>query len=207
MPRKNTIFRFYPVLPLALVFFLFCTQVSANHQANEPIDGTVNSFRWLKSPLTLNDVPIHSDEGKQVTLSEFKGRIILLNLWASWCSPCVRELPALDRLQQRHGGEDFVVVAVSLDSDPDLARKMFIDRLAIENLKLYIEPAEQISRFFPVNVLPASFIIDRKGQAIGLLRGYVDWDDPQADTLIKRLVAGIAVTTFNSEKAQHYPIQ
>jgi len=130
-----------------------------------------------------------------------------LNLWASWCAPCVRELPALDRLQKRLGSEEFVVVAVSLDSDTDLARKLFIDQLAIEHLKLYIEPAEQISRFFPVDVLPASFIIDRKGQAIGLLRSYVDWDDPQADTLFKRLVAGVTATTLSSEKAQRNQVQ
>lgn len=200
-------YRFYSTLPLILLFFLIYTQVLANHEANEPTDGTVNSFRWLKNPLALGNVPIHSDEGEQLTLSQFEGKIVLLNLWASWCSPCVRELPALDRMQQRLGDEDFVVVAVSLDSDHDLARKLFIDRLAIEHLKLYLEPVEQISRFFPVDVLPASFIIDRKGQAMGLLRSYVDWDDPQADTLINRLVAGVSATTLSSERAQRNQVQ
>ena len=195
-------YRFYPLLPLILALCLSSTQVLAKHEANEPTDGTVNSFRWLENPLTLDQVPIHSEEGVQVTLSQFKGKIVLLNLWASWCLPCVRELPALDRLQKRLGGEDFVVVAVSLDSDPDLARKLFIDQLSIENLKLYIEPAEQIGRFFPVDVLPASFFIDRKGQAIGLLRSYADWDDAHVDTLINRLVAGVATTTLRAEKAQ-----
>lgn len=195
-------YRFYPLLPLILALCLSSTQVLAKHEANEPTDGTVNSFRWLENPLTLDQVPIHSEEGVQVTLSQFKGKIVLLNLWASWCLPCVRELPALDRLQKRLGGEDFVVVAVSLDSDPDLARKLFIDQLSIEHLKLYIEPAEQIGRFFPVDVLPASFFIDRKGQAIGLLRSYADWDDAHADTLINRLVAGVATTTLRAEKAQ-----
>jgi thiol-disulfide isomerase/thioredoxin len=195
-------YRFYPLLPLILALCLSSTQVLAKHEANEPTDGTVNSFRWLENPLTLDQVPIHSEEGVQVTLSQFKGKIVLLNLWASWCLPCVRELPALDRLQKRLGGEDFVVVAVSLDSDPDLARKLFIDQLSIEHLKLYIEPAEQIGRFFPVDVLPASFFIDRKGQAIGLLRSYVEWDDAHADTLINRLVAGVATTTLRAEKAQ-----
>ena len=192
-------YRYYTILSLTLMSLLICTEVSAKHEANEPTDGTVNSFRWLKTPLSLSDVPIHSDEGKRITLSEFDGKIVLLNLWASWCAPCVRELPALDRIQQRHSGDDFVVVAVSLDSDPLLARKLFIDRLAIEQLKLYIEPAEQLGRFFPIDVLPASFIIDRQGQAMGLLRSYVDWDDPQADTLIKRLIAGVKVTTLISE--------
>jgi len=205
--RKNMTYRFYPFLPLILVFFLSCTQVLAKHEANEPTDGTVNSFRWLQSPLSLSDVQIHNKEGERTVLSQFKGKIVLLNLWASWCSPCVRELPALDRLQQRLDGEDFIVVAVSIDSDPDLARKLFIDQLSIENLKFYIEPAEEIGRFFPVDVLPASFIIDRKGRAMGLLRSYVDWDDPQADTLINRLLAGVSATTLSSEKEQRNQAQ
>lgn len=200
-------YRFYSTLPLILLFSLIYSQVSANHEANEPTDGTVNSFSWLKDPLALGNVSIHSDEGEQLTLSQFEGKIVLLNLWASWCSPCVRELPALDRMQQRLGDEDFVVVAVSLDSDHDLARKLFINRLAIEHLKLYLEPVEQISRYFPVDVLPASFIIDRKGQAVGLLRSYVDWDDPQADILINRLIAGVSATTLSSEKAQRNQLQ
>ncbi len=195
-------FKLNPVLLLILVFFLFCTQAMATHEANEPTDGTVNSFRWLESPLLLGDVPIHNEAGKQISLSQFHGKIVLLNLWASWCPPCVRELPALDRLQQRLGVENFAVVAVSLDKNPEFARKMFIERLSIRNLDFYIEPVEQIGRIFPVDVLPANFFIDRKGQVVGILRSFVDWGDHQADTLIKRLIAGEAVTALRAGKVQ-----
>lgn len=175
---------------LLLIIALFCTTAIASHEATEPSDGTVNSFRWLKDPLALDAVSIHNKDGKEINLSEFDGKIVLLNLWASWCPPCIRELPALDRLQQRLGDEEFVVVAVSLDKDPQVAREMFFERLSIENLALYIEPVEKIGQFFPVDVLPANFIIDKKGQAIGMLRSYADWDDPQADALFKRLISG-----------------
>jgi len=197
----------FPALSLILVFFLFPSQPMAGHGASEPSDGTVKSFRWLKSPLPVGNIPIHSEAGERILLSQFKGKIVLLNLWASWCPPCIRELPALDRIQNRLGGEDFVVVAVSLDSDPKLARQMFVDRLSIEHLNLYIEPAEQLGRFFPVDVLPISFIIDREGQAMGLMRSYADWDSPEANTLIKRLVAGVTGTTLKEEKAQRDQVQ
>lgn len=179
-----------PGLPLLLALFLFCTQAIASHEATEPSDGTVKSFRWLQDPLPLDAVSIHNIEGKEINLSEFAGKIVLLNLWASWCPPCIKELPALDRLQQRLGDDEFVIVAVSLDKDPQVARQMFNERLSIEHLDLYIEPVEQIGRFFPVDVLPANFIIDKKGRAIGMLRSYADWDAPEADALFRRLIAG-----------------
>ena len=200
-------YRDYLTPPLVLVFFLFCTQVFATHNPSEAYDGTVNSFRWLKSPLNVNDVPIHNEEEKRIILSRFEGKIVLLNLWASWCSPCIRELPALDRLQNRLGSDDFVVVAVSLDEALDPAKELFFDKLSIEHLKLYIEPAEQLGQVFPVDVLPASFIINRKGQAVGLLRSYVDWDDPRTDTLIKRLISGVSITTLSAEKAKRHQAQ
>ncbi len=173
-----------------LLVFLFCTATLASHEASEPSDGTVKSFRWLQKPVPLEALSIHNNDGKEIYLSDFQGKIVLLNLWASWCPPCIRELPALDRLQKRLGDKDFAVVAVSLDKDPQAAREMFLEKLSIENLELYIEPVEQIGRFFPVDVLPANFIIDKEGQAIGMLRSYADWDAPEADALFKRLISG-----------------
>jgi thiol-disulfide isomerase/thioredoxin len=180
--------KFNPCLPL-LILLLFCTQAIASHEATEPSDGTVNSFRWLQKPIPLETVSIHNNAGQEISLSEFEGKIVLLNLWASWCPPCIRELPALDRLQQRLGDAEFVIVAVSLDKDPQVAREMFLEKLSITNLELYIEPAEQIGRFFPVDVLPANFIIDKNSQAIGMLRSYADWDAPEADALFNRLIS------------------
>ncbi len=181
--------KFQPGL-LLLMLALFFGQAIASHEANEPSDGTVNSFRWLQKPIPLQAVSIHDQDGKAINLSAFEGKIVLLNLWASWCPPGIRELPALDRLQQRLGDEDFVVVAVSLDKDPQVARQMFLERLSLEHLDLYIEPVEQIGRYFPVDVLPANFIIDKNAQAIGMLRSYADWDAPEADALFKRLISG-----------------
>lgn len=196
--------RFFSTLPLMLMFVFACTRVMASHEASEPSDGSVDSFRWLETPLPVAASAFHDGQGKQISLSQFEGKIVLLNIWASWCQPCVIELPALDRLQQRLGSDDFVVVAVSIDSDAEEARKMFVDRLSMKHLQLYIEPAEQVGKYFPVDVLPASFFIDRQGRAMGLLRSYVEWDDPLADKLIERLVAGVEASTLRMEKKQRY---
>ncbi len=179
---------FCSLLALSLVFCI--GEARASHEANEPSDGTVNSFRWLKEPVVLPETSIQQAPGERVSLSSFKGRVVLLNLWATWCPPCVHELPALDRLQQRHGGEDFVVVAVSVDQDPELARNLFKDRLALSHLEFYVEPPANMAKIFPLDVLPSNFILDREGRVIGVLRSYVDWDSPVADVFVERLTAG-----------------
>jgi thiol-disulfide isomerase/thioredoxin len=115
---------------------------------------------------------------------------VLLNFWAAWCPPCVRELPALDRLQRRLGGEQFSVVAISLDQSPQVAHRMFADRLALQHLDFLTEPAERMGKYLPVDVLPTNFIIDRDGRVIGVLRSFVDWDSPAADHFVEHLLDG-----------------
>lgn len=190
-------------LSLLLALLLTSTYAIANHQEKEPTDGTVKSFRWLKQSIPLSNLSIHDWNGKQIALSEFKNKIVLLNIWASWCEPCLRELPALDRLQNRLGDDDFIVLTVSVDTEPKLARQIFNEKLAIQKLDLYIEPAQQLGKFFPVDVLPSNFFIDRNGQALGMLRSFVNWDDPDAAKLIKRLIEGVSINTLREERAKH----
>ena len=178
------------LLTLALASVLCFAPARASHEATEPSDGTVNSFRWLKNPVPLPDFSIQRWPEERVGLSSFRGQIVLLNLWATWCPPCVYELPALDRLQQRLGGDEFAVVAVSVDRDPAQARKLFVDRLALGNLTFFAEAPEKIAQTFPMDVLPSNFIIDREGRVIGMLRSYVDWDSPVADKFVERLLDG-----------------
>ena len=178
-------------IPCLLLAWFFCTTPAlASHEASEPSDGTVNSFRWLATPAALPEISVEHWPGKRVSLSRYKGKVVLLNLWASWCPPCIRELPALDGLQQRLGGKDFAVVAISVDRSPEPARRMFVDQLALEHLDFLIEPPEKLGYYFPVDVLPSNFIIDREGRVVGLLRSFVEWDSPLADEFVARLIDG-----------------
>ena len=186
---------------------LFSTDALATKNITEKYDGTVNSFRWLKRPIAVNHVQFRNAQEKQVGLSQFKGKIVLLNLWATWCPPCIKELPALDRLQQRLSKDSFDIVAVSLDDDIKLAGEMFFDTLSIKSMALYTESAEKLGRDFPVDVVPVSFLIDREGQAMGVLRGYVDWDSVETDVIIKRLIAGVTTAPLRAESAQQIQAQ
>lgn len=194
-------YRIYPSLMLLLMMSIFSAEALATHETNEKHDGSINSFRWLKSPLMVKQAEFRNAQDEQIKLSQFNGKFVLLNLWATWCPPCIKELPALDSVQQRLGGDDFVIVAVSMDDDIKQAKEMF-DSLSIQSIALHIESVEKLGRNFPVDVVPASFLIDREGQAIGVLRSYVDWDNAETDALINRLIAGVSTATLRAEKLQ-----
>ena len=173
----------------ALALLLGAQAVSAYHEKSEPSDGTVRSFKTLAQPRAApGRLSFVDPQGRQTPLGEFRGKVVLLNLWATWCPPCVRELPALDRLQARLGGEDFAVVAVSLDEGGTAQAAPFFERLGIEHLALYADPNASLKQFFPIDVLPANFILDRQGRVTHFLRSYVDWDGPDVDRLFDDLV-------------------
>ncbi|HEY5789690.1 MAG TPA: TlpA disulfide reductase family protein [Gammaproteobacteria bacterium] len=160
----------------------------AYHEAEEPSDGTIASFKPLPAPLPLPaELEVVDAAGQRVPLAAFRGRVLLLNLWATWCPPCVRELPALDRLQGRLGGDGFVVLAVSLDAGGTAEAAPFYARLGIRHLGLYADPARALGTVLPDDVLPASFFVDRDGNVVSFLRSYVDWDDPRVDAHVGEL--------------------
>jgi thiol-disulfide isomerase/thioredoxin len=189
----------YISLYLAIAFSLMSTSLFATHDTNEKYDGTIHSFRWLKQPIDVSSVTVRKEPGEQVQLAQFKGKIVMLNLWASWCAPCIQEIPALDRLQKSHGGDDFTIVPVTIDVEPATAKEVFT-QLKVEALPFYKETADAMAKFFPVDVLPTNIIIGRDGKAIGLLRSTLNWDDDEAKQLISRLIEGVNVETLRSEK-------
>ena len=106
-------------------------------------------------------------DGKPVTLQDFAGQVVLLNFWATWCAPCVREMPSLDRLQAKLGGEGLAVVTVSRDRGGANVVMPFYERLELTNLGVYLDPKGAFSRAFKVRGLPTTILIDREGRVVG----------------------------------------
>lgn len=161
----------------------------AAHGAAEPSDGSVGSFRTLDPPREPPVFEFLDARGQTLTLADFRGKTLLLNLWATWCAPCIREMPALDRLQAKIGKDDFVVLAISLDRQGRPVVEAFYRRLGLRSLGTYLDPGLAIEAAFPIDVLPANFLIDRGGRVTGYVRSYVDWDAPDAEAMIRRLIS------------------
>ena len=156
----------------------------ATHETNEPSDGTVRSFRPVSPALQVPPIAFKDRESNSVTFETFKGKVVLLNIWATWCGPCIRELPALDRLQKRFADKEFVVLPISIDEGGLAVVKPFYQSLNLVNLGMYNDHRKALGRFFPLDVVPANFIVDRKGRAVSFLRSYVNWDDPEVDDMV-----------------------
>jgi thiol-disulfide isomerase/thioredoxin len=129
-------------------------------------------------------------EGRALSLADFRGRVILLNVWATWCTPCRRELPALDRLQARLGGPDFEVLVLSVDRQGVAAARPFFEQLGLKALHLYADPSGRAMQSLKLVGLPTTLLIDRAGRQRALIVGPAAWDSAEAVEAIRRLLSG-----------------
>lgn len=137
----------------------------------------LGQFSPLPAPRPAPGVDFSASDGRPASLADFRGRWVLVNLWATWCGPCVREMPSLDRLQARFGGR-LTVVAISEDRSGAQVVDPFRQKLGLTNLALYLDPKANAQRAFAVRGLPTSFLIDPQGRILGRLEGAADWDAP-----------------------------
>lgn len=148
----------------------------------------VANFAIHPEPKRLPEVAFQDGEGKARTLAAFEGKVVLLNLWATWCAPCRHEMPTLSRLQERLGGPEFEVVALSIDrAGPKVVRDFYAE-IGVENLALYIDPGMKATRVLSAIGLPTTLLLDRQGREIGRLVGPAEWDSPEAVALIQRSI-------------------
>jgi thiol-disulfide isomerase/thioredoxin len=151
--------------------------------------GTLAAFLVKPDRPALADAAFQDAEGKPLKLSDWKGRVALVNLWATWCAPCRKEMPDLAKLQKQLGSEDFEVVAISVDRKGAEASAAFLKETGADSLRLYVEPTTAILNDIQALGLPATVLIDRQGREIGRLLGPADWASPEAIALVKAALA------------------
>ena len=151
--------------------------------------GALAAFLVRPERKPVADIAFQDGEGKPLKISDWKGRVVLINLWATWCAPCRKEMPDLAELQKELGSEDFEVVAISVDRKGVEASAAFLKETGADNLKLYIEPTTAIVNDLQAIGLPATVLLDRQGNEIGRLLGPADWASPEAVALIKAALA------------------
>jgi thiol-disulfide isomerase/thioredoxin len=131
------------------------------------------------TPRPLPDIEFKDREGKDLRLSNFKGKVVLLNVWATWCPPCRREMPTLDRLQGVLGGKDFEVLALSIDRAGVQAVEAFFMEVGVKHLRLYIDQSMAATRKLAVVGLPTTLLIDRAGREVWRYAGAAEWDSDE----------------------------
>ena len=157
-------------------------------QATKPMESTVDLINVLPKTFPIEPVAFNDVDGKAIDFSQFKGKIIMVNMWATWCPPCVRELPAIERLATKFKAEDFVLLPISIDAEGKQQVQPFLSSLGMPNFNSYYDQPQSLGDVFPLDTIPATFILDQQGQLIAFVRSYVDWDDAKAISLIQGFI-------------------
>ncbi len=141
-------------------------------------------------PVAAPDTAFRDDSGNERRLSEFRGKYVAVNFWATWCAPCRAELGSLDRLEAALGGDRFAVVTVATGPNPLPAIRKLFDEEGIEHLPILRDTRQQFARGMGVLGLPITVILDPEGREVGRLIGDAAWDSPEAQAIIATLTAG-----------------
>jgi thiol-disulfide isomerase/thioredoxin len=151
--------------------------------------GVVEPFQVHSAPREMPALSFTDGEGRALTLADFRGRVVLLNLWATWCPPCVEEMPALDRLQAALGGDSFEVLALSIDRTGRRVVDPFMQRHGLTRLRVYLDTPNASTRLLQVRGLPTTLLLDREGREIGRMAGAAAWDSAASLALMRAAMA------------------
>lgn len=162
-----------------------------------PLQSSGGTFTRLHPIEPIPNKAVIALDGSIQGLGQFRGQVLVLNFWATWCAACQHELPALDRLATDFQGQSLTVAAVSIDEDGYSAVLPFLNRFPLMQVAIFLDPSQELgSRFLegeklgalPVLSLPMTYFIDRKGGVLGYISGAVDWDSEEARVFLQYLL-------------------
>jgi len=159
---------------VAVVISLWPTKTLA---AGDPAPPT--GIEILAGQFPAPDTPFADEHAAVTAIKDFRGKIVILNLWATWCAPCVREMPSLERLAARLPSDRFAVIAVSQDKGGVAIAKPFLERIGVRRLPLYVDPNGRVSRDLGVRGFPTTILIAQNGTVLARLEGPAEWDSDE----------------------------
>jgi thiol-disulfide isomerase/thioredoxin len=154
--------------------------------AKQTTESTLDRINILPQPFPIALVDFTDLVGQSANFEQYKGKVVVVNLWATWCPPCVRELPALDRLNQTLNAQHFALLPISIDAEAVTIVQPFLESLGLGRFNSYFDPQQQLRDVFPLDTIPATFILNEQGELVAYVRSYVDWDDSNVVTFLEQ---------------------
>ncbi len=191
-PIKSGLFR---RLAMALVILAISSiHASAQEQKCAAASGGavegMSNFVLTRPASPVPEITFSDGAGGERSLAEFRGKGVILNFWATWCAPCIREMPALDRLQAAVSGDGIEVVTLSEDRGGAAVVEKFFRKVQIRNLPAFIDIRGKALRKLGIIGLPTTILIDARGFEIGRVVGVAEWDTPEAMDFIRQCLTG-----------------
>ena len=177
---------------------LVLTPLLASAAGESDAGVTLGQFSPAAAPHPAPEVAFTDLKGKPAGFADFRGKPAVVNLWATWCQPCLREMPSLERLQEKLAGK-LTVAAISQDRGGEKAVTPFLAKLGLDKVKVYLDPKSEVGKAFAVRGLPTSIVLDADGREIGRVEGAAEWDSEKILAVIEPLA------TFGSIPAANGP--
>ncbi|MEL6583396.1 MAG: TlpA disulfide reductase family protein [Pseudomonadota bacterium] len=189
---KKPLIALMAVLSLGGVYAL--ASAGANAQAAPSFEGLLEGdmvkLRLEEAPAPLPATAFTTLDGVAGDLTDYQGKVVLLNFWATWCAPCRVEMPHLEAVNQALGGDDFAVVTLATGRNNPSAIKAFFSEIGVETLPDYVDPQSAVARGAEVRGLPVTLLMDREGNVLGRVEGIADWNAPEARAVIQAAIDG-----------------
>jgi thiol-disulfide isomerase/thioredoxin len=170
-----------------LALLLVLPVVGSAAQTDTAGETPLGEFTPASPPQPAPAVSFVDMAGNKLGLSDFAGKIVLVDLWATWCAPCRKEMPSLERLQTRFG-DRITILAISEDRGGSKTVAPFVAELGLKAVKTYLDPTSAVGQAFKVDGLPTSFLIDRQGRVLGRVEGEAEWDSPKMRAILDPLL-------------------
>ena len=149
-------------------------------QEKQVSQSTLDKINVLEHPFPIAHIGFSDGEGNEVDFESHKGKVVIINMWATWCPPCVRELPALNRLEKTLSKDEYVLMPISIDAEGKDQVNPFLDSIGLASFTSYYDAKQNLREVFPLDTIPATFILNKEGELVAFVRTYVDWDDENA---------------------------
>lgn len=153
-------------------------------------EGSLKKLVFASEPKDVSQEEFTDSDGGTHRLSDWQGKYVLVNFWATWCAPCRKEMPELDALQQQFGGDNFEVVTIATGRNKVAGIERFFNDAGVTQLPILLDPKQKLARNMAVLGLPVTLILNPEGQEIARLRGDAEWHGDSAQAIIAALLAG-----------------
>ena len=157
-----------------IVFFIYLIS-SSNLYSIEPTD--IKNLIIHKEKKKIEKIEFFNSNNKKVFLNDYKSKFVIINFWATWCTPCKEEMPHLDKLKSKSKFQDIEILPINIADEELIKSKEFFDEINIKNLEIFYGPSIELAKAFKLRGIPTTILIDKEGYEFARIIGYIDFEN------------------------------
>tara|TARA_E500000331_G_scaffold310240_1_gene316877 strand:+ start:1553 stop:2068 length:516 start_codon:yes stop_codon:yes gene_type:complete len=157
-----------------LIIFIYLITTSVSYSIETP---DIKNIVINKDPKKYENITFKDINNKNINLKAYKNKLIILNFWATWCAPCLEEMPSLDLLQVKKKLDNLIIFPINIGQEDVSKSKIFFEKLNIENLNIYLDPKVHLPKKFSLRGIPTTILINKEGEVFARIVGSIDFSD------------------------------